>query len=86
MVGETSSEGSCCVLQVVKVPSTQLLSIHAFLHKDSEIKQQPLCFVYMSGREHGNYTAELCKVFELLPPLLEMEESQRWLSPSRLRL
>jgi len=37
-------------VQVVKVPYTQLLSIHVFLWKDGAVKQQLLCIVHAGPR------------------------------------
>lgn len=35
---------------VVKVPFTQLYSVHCYMRKDDNIKQVPLAFVLMSGQ------------------------------------
>ena len=55
------------MLQVVKAPFVQLVSVHAFIRKDSVVKQEPLCFFYMSGRKRRDYAAVLRKVLEILP-------------------
>jgi len=51
----------------VRSPFVQLASIHAFIRKDGAVKQEPLCFVYMSGRKRRDYVAVLRKVVEVLP-------------------
>ena len=54
-------------LQVVKEPFTQLVSVHAFVAKEDVVKQEPLCFLLMSGRKRSDYVAVLHKVVDLLP-------------------
>lgn len=41
--------------KVVKAPFTQLLSIHAFVKAEGNMKQLPLCFVLMSGKKKKDY-------------------------------
>ena len=53
--------------KVVRAPFTQLASIHAFIKKDGQLKQIPLCFIYMSRRKTKDYCVVLRKVIEVLP-------------------
>ena len=53
--------------KVVKDPFVQLASIHAFIRKDGNLKQEPLCYMVMSGRKKKDYNAVLRKILELLP-------------------
>lgn len=53
--------------KVVREPFVQLASIHAFIKKDGIVKQEPLCFMYMSSRKRRDYVAVLRKVLEMLP-------------------
>ena len=53
--------------KVVQAPFTQLLSIHAFIRSDDNMKQVPLCFVLMSGKRKKDYKKILKHVMRLLP-------------------
>ena len=53
--------------KVVKHPFMQLASIHAFIRKDGQTKQDHLCFILMSGRKRRDYEAVLRTLMELLP-------------------
>ena len=53
--------------KVVRRPFTQLLIIHAFLHKDDTVKQVPLVFILMTRRRKKDYKKVLRAVVASLP-------------------
>jgi hypothetical protein len=46
--------------KIIDQPFTQLFSIHGFIRKEHNLKQIPICFIFMSGRTERDYR----KVFE----------------------
>ena len=59
--------------KVVKSPSTQLFSIHAFVKQDEDIKQLPLAYALMSGKRRRNYKKVLQAILDLLPHEIVIE-------------
>ena len=57
------------IFKIINFPFTQLFSLHGFLKKNGQLKQVPLCFVFMSGRTQRDYR----KVFENILELLDGE-------------
>ena len=49
--------------------SGQLLSIHAFIHKDGKLKQLPLVFALMSRKTEADYVAVLRAIRDRVPNL-----------------
>jgi hypothetical protein len=52
--------------KTINFPFTQLFSLHGFLKKNGQLKQVPLCFVFMSGRTQRDYRKVFEKILELL--------------------
>ena len=53
--------------KVVSRPFTQMVSVHAFLKKDSDMKQVPLVFAMMSGKRKEDYVAVFEAISQMLP-------------------
>ena len=53
--------------RVVSRPFTQMVSAHAFLKKDSDMKQVPLVFARMSGKRKEDYVAVFEAISQMLP-------------------
>ena len=53
--------------KIVRQPSTQLLSVHAFIKCDDNLKQIPLMFVVMSGKCKKDYKHVLRAINNLFP-------------------
>jgi hypothetical protein len=71
--------------KIVRPPFKQLLSIHAYVKKEGNIKHIPLCFVLMSNRRKRDYRAVLSSVVALMPAVSVKEimsdfESALWRS------
>ena len=54
--------------KVMKEPFTQLLSVHAFLRQGDSVKQVPLAFMLMSGRNQSDYKAVFSSLNKILGP------------------
>jgi hypothetical protein len=52
--------------KIISKPFTQLFSIHGFIRKDDNVKQVPLCFVFMSGRTERDYRKVFQKIIEII--------------------
>ena len=59
---------------MVKVSFVQLFTIHAFIRKDSIVKEETLCFMLMSGRKRRDYVAFLHQVLEIWSSLPCMQQ------------
>ncbi|XP_041351197.1 uncharacterized protein LOC121370148 [Gigantopelta aegis] len=55
------------MIQIVKAPFYQLLSIHAFVRANHNIKMLPMVFVSMSRRRTIDYVKVLRQLLQLLP-------------------
>jgi hypothetical protein len=54
--------------KIIDKPFTLLFSIHGFLKKNGNLKQVPLCCVFMSGRTERDYRKVFEKICDLVGP------------------
>jgi hypothetical protein len=55
-------------------PFTQLFSINGFIRKEHNLKQIPLCFIFMSGRTERDYRKGFEKIVEIVGGECSVEE------------
>ncbi|XP_066268880.1 uncharacterized protein [Branchiostoma lanceolatum] len=74
LLGQSNSWYMDGTFKVARPPFVQLLSVHAFLKHDGNIKMVPLAFGLMSGKAKGDYRAILSELLDALPDDIQVQE------------